>query len=229
MKIVEQHHQVLEFWAAYRRQLDHAPAALTLDHHTDTLPAFGRAAADEETRQKWIAGVDFRKAQTVTEALRVLRHDEHLDLALRSGMISRSVVIAHYDNPGCANDKIQVVAPDWPDLTELLNAPERFRPLASSVLEDCFLEPLLCKADFVPEENPGFILDIDMDYVLTGDVFLPERASVFRRLLRLAGLITVSREDIWLRLLRIDPDWDFNKAEAALRRFINNQPLHSGV
>ena len=71
-------------------------------------------------------------------------------------------------------------------------------------------------------EITQFTLGFDMDYVLTGDVFLPERASVLRRLLRLAGLITVSREDIWLRLLRIDPDWDFGKAEAALRRFINN-------
>ena len=193
-------------------------AALTLDHHTDTLPAFGRAAADEETRQKWIAGVDFRKAQTVTEALRVLRHDEHLDLALRSGMISRSVVIAHYDNPGCANDKIQVVAPDWPELTLLLNDPDRFRPLASAVLEDAFLAPLLEKAAFVPEENSGFILDIDMDYALANDVFSPEKSTVFQRLLRCAGLITISREEVWLRLLRIDPDWDFSKAEAAFRR-----------
>ena len=46
----------------------------------------------------------------------------------------------------------------------------------------------------------------------------PYSQFVLRRLLRLAGLITVSREDIWMRLLRVDPDWDFSKAEAAFRR-----------
>ena len=73
MKIqtVDQHHQVLEFWAAYRRERGNAPAALTFDHHTDTLPAFGRAAADETERQKRIAGVDFRDPGTVTAALAV--------------------------------------------------------------------------------------------------------------------------------------------------------------
>ncbi|MBQ8755405.1 MAG: hypothetical protein IJZ19_10270 [Lentisphaeria bacterium] len=50
----------------------------------------------------------------------------------------------------------------------------------------------------------------------------PYPLFVLRRLLRFAGLITVSLEDIWLRLLRIAPDWDFGKAEATLRRFSNN-------
>lgn len=221
MKIqtVDQHHQVLEFWAAYRRERGNAPAALTFDHHTDTLPAFGRAAADETERQKRIAGVDFRDPGTVTAALADLRHDEHLDLALRSDMISRSIVVAHYDNPGCANENIRVVAPEWPDLTELLNAPEKFRPLAASVFTDEFLMPLLEKADFVPEEQAGFILDIDMDYALTPEVFSPQNGTLFRRLLANAGLITISREEIWMRLLRVDPEWDFAKAEAAFTVF----------
>ena len=209
---VDQHHHVLEAWAAYRRELSFAPAALTLDHHTDTLPAFGRTAADEADRQKRITATDYRNPETVTAALTALRHDEHLDLALLSGMISRSIVIAHYDNPGCANRNIQVVAPEWPELTELLNSPEKFRPLASSVLEDDFLEPLLEQAAFVPEENPGFILDIDLDYALTNEVFSPQKSTVFRRLLQHAGLVTLSREDIWLKLLRVDADWDADKA-----------------
>ena len=210
--IVDQHHQVLTAWAEYRLTADFAPAVLTLDHHTDTLPAFGRAAADENDRQKRISSVDFRRPETITAALNDLRHDEHLDLALRCGIISRSVVVAHYDNPGCSNEKIQVAAPDWPPLTDLLNQQERFRPLASTVLEDEFLAPLLKKANFIPEDNPGFILDIDLDYILTSEAFSLRNGTVLHRLLQHAGLITLSREDIWLRLLRLDADWDADKA-----------------
>ena len=218
-RVFEEHHQVLKAWAEYRRSRENAPAALTLDHHTDTLPAFGRTAADETERQKWIAETDFNLSHSVAGAIKKLRHDEHLDLALRSGMISRSIVIAHFDNPGCANEHIQVVSPVWQDLTVLLNDPQRFHPLAASVLEDGFLAPLLEKAHFVPEENPGFILDIDMDYALNSKVFSPAGSTIFHRLLHHAGLVTISREDIWMKLLRTEPDWDFERAFAALQKF----------
>ena len=60
-------------------------------------------------------------------------------------------------------------------------------------------------AGFVPEEHPGFIFDLDLDYVLTERALRPDRPGLLRRLLANAGLITLSREDDWLRLLRIDP------------------------
>ena len=59
-----------------------------------------------------------------------------------------------------------------------------------------------------------------------GNISLSVTATAMRN--TAPGLMTFSREDIWLCLLRINPDWDFDKVEAALRRFINNQPLHSG-
>ena len=80
------------------------------------------------------------------------------------------------------------------------------------MLEDDFLGPLLEQAAFAPEENPGFILDIDLDYALTNEVFSPKKSTVFRRLLQHAGLVTLSREDVWLKLLRVDTNWDADKA-----------------
>lgn len=43
IETVDLHHQVLTAWASYRSTLAEAPAVVTFDHHTDTLPAFGRA------------------------------------------------------------------------------------------------------------------------------------------------------------------------------------------
>lgn len=209
LEIVDQHHEVLTAWAEYRKELPEAPWALTLDHHTDTLPAFGRIAADESERQARIARVDFRDSASVAAAIASLRHDEHLDLALRSGILTRSVVVAHFDNPGCANAQIQVVSDrSWPPLCELLNDSARFRPLADSVLEDSFLEERLAEAGFVPEEHRGFILDVDLDYFLTRRAVKPLHDRMWRRLFASAGLVTLSREEVWQRLLRLEKEVD---------------------
>ena len=206
IETVDLHHQVLTAWASYRSTLAEAPAVVTFDHHTDTLPAFGRAAADEAERRKWIAAVDFREPAAVKAAISRLCHDEHLDLAVKAGIASRSIVVAHADHPGCADSRIQVTADaSWPDLNLLLNDPDRFRPLADRVFEEEWLAARLAAAGFVPEEHPGFIFDLDLDYVLTEKALRPDRPGLLRRLLANAGLITLSREDDWLRLLRIDP------------------------
>ena len=120
IETVDLHHQVLTAWASYRSTLAEAPAVVTFDHHTDTLPAFGRAAADEAERRKWIAAVDFREPAAVKAAISRLCHDEHLDLAVKAGIASRSIVVAHADHPGCADSRIQVTADaSWPDLNLL--------------------------------------------------------------------------------------------------------------
>ena len=206
IRIVDEHHEALAEWSRYRRTLPSPPSLLTFDHHTDTLPAFGRAAADEAERRKWIAAVDFREPAAVKAAISRLCHDEHLDLAVKAGIASRSIVVAHADHPGCADSRIQVTADaSWPDLNLLLNDPDRFRPLADRVFEEEWLAARLAAAGFVPEEHPGFIFDLDLDYVLTEKALRPDRPGLLRRLLANAGLITLSREDDWLRLLRIDP------------------------
>ena len=71
--VVEEHHQVLPFWAATAGNgtLDFI---LTLDHHTDVLPAFSRMETKPE--------IDRNNPE---KAILQLRHDEHIDWALRAG------------------------------------------------------------------------------------------------------------------------------------------------
>lgn len=203
IRVVASHHEALAEWAQYRRTLDFAPELLTFDHHTDTLAAFGRAAPDERERLRLIERFDFRSDSAVAEAIALLRHDEQIDLALRGGVVSRAVIVAHADHPGCANERIQVVCDrTWPELQTLLNDPEQFRPLAGAVFESDFLRARFEEAQFVP--HAGFIFDLDLDYLLVERALEPDDGEVLEELLRRAGLVTVSLEADWVRLLRID-------------------------
>lgn len=210
LEVVPFHHEVLRAWCRHRREVEQPPAAVTFDHHTDTLPAFSRAASGEQEREAWIAGFDWRSDESIENALRKLRHDEHLDLALRGGVISRSIVIAHSTEnviTETLNPRIRVVADDtWPELNFLLNHPEEFRPRASRVFETGWLAARFAEAEFSPEENPGFLFDLDLDYLLTVDALSPADGTLLQTLLRTAALVTVSREEEWLRLLKLDPE-----------------------
>ena len=204
IRVVEEHHHALAEWARYRRGCAEAPALLTFDHHTDTLPAFGRFAADEAERRRLAAAFDYRDDASVEAALARLRHDEHIDLALRGGVVSRAVIIAHADHPGCANEKIRVACDrSWPDMQSLLNDPARFEPLARRVFESDFLAARLAEAEFTPE--PGFLFDLDLDYLLTAEALNPKDGRLLRHLLNTAGLVTISLERDWVRLLRLSP------------------------
>lgn len=204
IRVVEEHHHALAEWARRRRSLAEPPALLTFDHHTDTLPAFGRFAADETERRRLVDAFDYRDDASVAAALSRLRHDEHIDLALRGGVVSRAVIVAHADHPGCANEKIRVVCDrSWPDMQSLLNDPARFEPLARRVFESDFLEARLAEAGFTPE--PGFFFDLDLDYLLTAEALKPKDDRLLRHLLAIAGLVTVSLERDWVRLLRLSP------------------------
>lgn len=204
IRVVEEHHHALAEWAHYRRTRAVAPSLLTFDHHTDTLPAFGRFAPDEAERTRLVGAFDGSDDGSVELALSRLRHDEHIDLALRGGVVSRAVIVAHADHPGCANENIQVVCDrSWPEVQELLNDPVRFEPLARQVFESGFLAARLAEAAYRPE--PGFIFDLDLDYLLTPAALNPADGRVLRELLDTAGLVTVSLERDWVKLLRLTP------------------------
>ncbi len=216
IRAVAEHHHALREWARHRRTVDVPPTLLTFDHHTDTLPAFGRAARSEEERREWIAAFDYHSDASVDAALALLRHDEHIDLALRAGVVSRAVIIAHADHSGCANPAIQVCADaSWPEMQLLLNDPSLFRPLADSFLTSSFLESRLKEAEYEPE--PGFIFDLDCDAILTEKALHPPDSNCLKELLKSAGLITISHEEDWLKLLKLDSQLTCNKIVDAIR------------
>ena len=199
------HHEVLPVWAEYRRSRSAAPDVLTLDFHTDVLSCLRRGVPAPD-------GAVWRDPAAVEAAVRVLRHDEHLDWALRGGLIRRAVVVAFApcaappEHPGLTVRRF----PGVPGLTELINSPEVFRECAARALTDRVLTAVLPEG--LPE--PGFILDIDCDVVPCRRALEPGAHGVFDALIRRAGLVTLSREDDWVRVLR-PPGEELTGAEIA--------------
>ena len=119
-EVVAQHHEVLLPWARYRRGLAEPPWVLTFDHHTDTLPAFGRAYPEPGARARRLDRVDWRSDDSIREAIAELRHDEHLDLAVCCGIAARSIVVAHFDASEGNHPAIRVECDrSWPELQRL--------------------------------------------------------------------------------------------------------------
>ena len=200
------HHEALTHWAAYRRTRADAPELLTLDFHTDVLNGSRRGvpAPDPEV---------WRDPEAVAAAVKTLRHDEQIDWALRGGIVRRATVIALASGGAPEHPALTVRRPPGlPELPEMLNAGEEFRAAAGSVLSDDFLRPVL--PDGEPEA--GFILDLDCDCVLCARALAPEKHALLDGLIRRAGLVTLAREDDWVRLLKL-PGETLTGAEIARR------------
>ena len=189
----EQHHEVLPFWAeiAGNGTLDFI---LTLDHHTDILPAFSRLEQKPEINRS-----------EPEKAVELLRHDEHIDWALRAGIMKRSIIISHEIFTEPAHPAMSVICPEiWPEPQAVLNSePEAFTA-ASSVLETNYLQSALDGFEW----NGRYILDIDLDYFKGEKSIQPQNTDVFADMIRQASAVTISRETDWVRLLNMD----FNRA-----------------
>ena len=211
LRVAENHHQVLPHWAEVRRELsEHQPfMVLTLDHHTDVLKAFRGSGAVEP-------GV-WRDPSATAAAVARLHHDEQLDWAVSSGLASRAVAVTHVRPAELpASPLIEVrTPPDFPDEFIMLNQPERFRLQADAVFERAFLAPLLQGIDF----TKPFLLDIDCDYVMTGQALHPVDSSLMRELASRALAVTAACERDYVRLLRLPGERiDSDAVLAGLRR-----------
>ena len=195
ISVVDFHHEVLTAWSELRRKVASPPAVWTLDYHTDTMPCF-RGAMPPPLPGAW------EDENAVAEAVRVLRHDEHFDWALRAGIISEAFIgICGDDNQVTAHEAMHVCRPaDFPGSDVILNSPERFRPQAEKMLESSFLAALFPR---LPDENEIYILDIDCDYILCRQALCPNDDRLIRRLIQNAALITLSRENDWVKILKL--------------------------
>lgn len=193
--IVDQHHQVLEYWAELRRTLPEAPAVWSLDYHTDTMPCF-RGKLPPPVQD------DFQSRQKVTAAISTLRHDEHFDWALRAGIVSRiHLGICGAETDIIAHPEICVCRPaGFPEPEIILNSPEISRPYLEKFLSDDSLRQLFPR---LPSPGENYILDIDCDCILCRKALFPENSGIIDELLKNARLITISLENDWVKLLKL--------------------------
>ena len=190
--ITENHHEVLTFWAAYRRENPDPLSVLTIDHHTDVVQAFRNG-------NRTIGQGAWLDEAKVLNAVSELKHDEHFDWAVRSGLIEEAFIASHTCATTPANDKLHICCdPAWPDENEFFRDPEKYRELADSVLETSYLFRQFGNL----EQYGKFIFDIDCDYILTSRALMPRDSRYLKQLLSQAALITISLESDWVRLLK---------------------------
>ena len=99
--IVEHHHHVLLPWSLIRNQQQSAPNLITLDHHTDTCPAFrnysfhaaGMGGDSDSIREALLQSLDRRSQQSVVDAISKLVYDEHITAATYAGLINLAFVV----------------------------------------------------------------------------------------------------------------------------------------
>ena len=180
------HHEVLPIWEKWRESVSQPLRVICLDFHTDVLDCRRRGIADPVN---------------AAEAVRVLHHDEHFDWALRHGILSSALIAAWSPCPVPPEHPALEVCrpPQLPELDVMLNEPEKYRPLAEKVLESSFLQTI------IPEGIPAepYILDIDCDCIQCEAALHPADGSFIDDLARHAVGITLSREEDWVKLLRL--------------------------
>lgn len=125
--VVDDHHQALAPWALIRRRSDRAPNLITIDHHTDVHEALlGHAHLEtyESGGDAWalakdlIQRIDWQDDESLLWAIERLRHDEHIDAATMSGILSYAFCIQLSDSGGNPSIEEQAYAADrqarWP-------------------------------------------------------------------------------------------------------------------
>lgn len=107
----EKHHCAMLPWHELRQNYGHPLRLLTLDYHTDTMIAFRGFACrqigglnnpdENEWRrisQQAVADICLGDTESINQAVTRLRFDEHIDAALKSGILDLAFVISHEDD-----------------------------------------------------------------------------------------------------------------------------------
>ena len=213
MIVVEHHHEVLPYWAAFRRTQPSPPRLLTLDHHTDTSRPFRRHlrrqaraqsrqlsdSMERQLSQDLVAQLDHSDARTIEAAMETLGNDEHVVAAIEADIIRSAFVIAH--NAADTTKDIYLEHKIICRGVDEYQRAGRMRPQPNNVLETDFLAKRLQDFDDILKtldepllRDAPFILDIDLDYFNTLRAVRPDSPDLIRMLAQEATLLTVATE-----------------------------------
>ena len=101
--IFEEHHHALYPWALIKREKPNEELNLfSFDYHTDTHDPFQYYAFyqswDKNKVEEIINNIHFNRDNTITEAIKLLRHDEHIRTATKCGIFKHAFIIAQNQN-----------------------------------------------------------------------------------------------------------------------------------
>jgi hypothetical protein len=243
--IVMKHQAVLEAWADIRKTLSKAPILITLDHHTDTILAFNRhlcvSGRHKVDAQSWehifaLAEEDCQKIKvndraSVIDAVGRLNNDEHIDAAIRAGIIDHAYVISYsesYGEPRVAdgeayerpyNGIFQLKSGCTVGCKPSTHTDDCYLEHSAQAIETIYLQDKLntirrmsqaLGISNVLEER--FVFDVDLDYFHSARSIAPKDPTRFYDLIRRAIAITVATESRFVQSERlpgesITADW----------------------
>jgi len=111
--IFKSHHYALLPWAIIRSELNVAPTLLSFDYHTDTHTPFldytsrkifgeyCNNTSEEKVIERdnlvevLIKNIDYQNQDTIIEAIKYLKHDEHILTAIESGILSIAFIVSY--------------------------------------------------------------------------------------------------------------------------------------
>ena len=186
---------------------------VTLDHHTDTNPAYLRSLFRqvgrnlplmEDMRQERIRSIYISSQNSILEALDGLYHDEHIDVAIRTGIFERAFVIqhSHFELLPEWEEQSMIVFPTELDCAHLSDfGRAEYYDLS---LEDEFLTRQLDQIplEFSLDQHP-YVLDIDLDYFKTRKSMMPAKSHIIKKLIDGAVGVTIAKESEWVQRLFI--------------------------
>jgi hypothetical protein len=225
VRIVESHEEVLGDWADAARRVGRPLTLVTLDRHLDTTPALTAGYSETgagEGLVRWSERVLSRYRGASPDALEELvarlQNDEHIDAALRLGIVARALIISSQmgrtgDSPvGGVSVFRPVCAPGCASVSHVDAGCERRR--YDTMLEPTLLRPALAHLGLDVDSGEPYVLDIDLDAFSTRKSLDPADASVFHALIAGAHSVTIAREPEYVNESLDDHDAD--EIEAAV-------------
>lgn len=218
--IVEEHHHVLEYWIDYNLRSSTIPYLITLDHHEDTKKAFKNYVWLSCDDKHCISHEEFEKRRKeyldkiqINDDifLQQLKHDEHIDFAIRKNIITNAFVISYLNETSltdCDNTNIYYIKRSscYPGCNKIPHDDECIRTMYDKCIEDEFLQDALNNIPMQYKDN--YILDIDLDYFHTIRSLEPERMDIFYDLIKNAKIITIAKECEWVNRTKLDDEID---------------------
>lgn len=210
--IVESHHHVIKEWFRYKNQGVHL---LSFDYHTDFQTAFSRKGGDPLAFYEFTPKLHNSylnkhiPCYDIDAAIKDLRHDEHIDFALRCAIIEKAYVFSCESNTFDDERMIDVSAGCiCSSQSQVFSYAECYHPIVRPTHYDDKNVVWMAKNNTTDEvltdvmevfqkygfNQDNYILDIDCDFIRDKAAMCHSNLNVLEKLIKGAKAITIARE-----------------------------------
>jgi hypothetical protein len=210
--IVCSHHHVVKEWFSYKGKGAHL---LSFDYHTDFREAFISKSGDPRACYAYSSTLHKSyltrhiSCRDLEAAIKDLKNDEHIDFAIKSGMIEKAFVFSHDGNTyhdgrvlSVPNGRKQIVHArifSYCEVDHPLANPPPYTDSTEAMMAKCITTNLVLDEVLKTFWQYGFnqdnyILDFDCDFIRDKDAMTHGNFQTLKNLIKGAKAITIARE-----------------------------------